>query len=616
MRSYFRIDTTVRNEASLRLFFLTRLLKSWTRTNTQAVEGQASGNSVAAVAASSPLASCDQTVSSTTGLLLSDPDDRADRPKTARTPLPSIPTKQAEERGTNSQAPSTKLGETIPVRKHVGADGRTSPRRSSRKRPTKARTSTQSWAKHNTDPAEPPLKRQDKEAPSPEVLAEELTGSDAARRIRHHVLAWKRDAPAFPKAWDEQGGWLQQTCELLNLAHEWDEKSEFSRLVALILRTNGVERIYIEARRKFQINEDAEDPPLPTHFIDQFSPHLREKRSVAAFRTWLKGTNNLRKLSGYLPFIPFGSKGFIASRQYERLPNKAIQQLRNLLDNNSHAQRLAKIGRAFQDCILRRQAFLWEDVRYEDLFELPDDTLLHLLTIRRDANYGSRKLKCLGKQCDLCEWGICELLARDNLASLASRQPTSPARERDDWERVPSPDTSVRHNEITTGEYQTWMPEMSPPASTALQTAHCDSSEVVLPSAQVSTCNPFWQAEYRQLPNIGPQLQLAVPGIVPDNAQSIVFAINGNIDGLKHLFSLGLASPNERSYSRGFSLLRVGLLPFYHPKTYCKSAQNFFSGHSMAAIPECIIMRLSSSYSIMGRMQMTSKCQDNGAPAN
>lgn len=58
--------------------------------------------------------------------------------------------------------------------------------------------------------------------------------------------------------------------------------------------------------------------------------------------------------------------------------------------------------------------------------------------------------------------------------------------------------------------------------------------------------------------NPGPQLQLPTQVTVPDAAQSIRFAVKGDIDGLKDLFSQRLASPRDKSISRGFSLVRVG----------------------------------------------------------
>ncbi|KAF3912613.1 Ankyrin-1 [Arthrobotrys entomopaga] len=56
--------------------------------------------------------------------------------------------------------------------------------------------------------------------------------------------------------------------------------------------------------------------------------------------------------------------------------------------------------------------------------------------------------------------------------------------------------------------------------------------------------------------NTGPQLQLSTHRLVPDNAQSVTFALNGNISGLTSLFDRGLASPKDVSYTRGYSLLR------------------------------------------------------------
>lgn len=281
----------------------------------------------------------------------------------------------------------------------------------------------------------------------------------------------------------------------MNLADEWDEKSEFSKLVGLILRTHGVERIYVKARSIIKLDKEAPDSRLPTDIIDQVSPHLREKRTPAAFRRWLTLTRKLCKLIDYLPFMPFDSKGPTTFRHYERLANEDIQQLRNILDHDVRAQGLAKVGRAFRDRVLKRQSFLWEDSSSEKLSKLPDHTFLHLLTVRRSAGYDqlggawyqsqddpeSAELRPIRKQCDFCEVEICELFTLSQY--LASKQPTFP----------------------------------------------------------------------------GPQLQLALRRKVPDTAQSITFAMNGDIDGLKYLFSLGLASPRDESDSRRFSLISVGL---------------------------------------------------------
>lgn len=59
------------------------------------------------------------------------------------------------------------------------------------------------------------------------------------------------------------------------------------------------------------------------------------------------------------------------------------------------------------------------------------------------------------------------------------------------------------------------------------------------------------------LPNVGPQASLSTLRRVPDSAQCVNFALAGNIQGLKELFKNGMASPQDVSSTRGYSLLRV-----------------------------------------------------------
>ncbi|KAK0367817.1 hypothetical protein CLIM01_14825 [Colletotrichum limetticola] len=57
----------------------------------------------------------------------------------------------------------------------------------------------------------------------------------------------------------------------------------------------------------------------------------------------------------------------------------------------------------------------------------------------------------------------------------------------------------------------------------------------------------------------GPQRPLAVQNVVPDTALSVIYAMNGNISGLRELFSQGRAQPGDQSATRGFSLVRWAL---------------------------------------------------------
>ncbi len=85
-------------------------------------------------------------------------------------------------------------------------------------------------------------------------------------------------------------------------------------------------------------------------------------------------------------------------------------------------------------------------------------------------------------------------------------------------------------------------------------------------TAAVEYWFPWWflsmnlKLHFTYLPRTGPQLQLSTTRRIPDDSQAISFAMQGNIDGLKTLFSHGLAGPRDVSDSRGFTLMRVSML--------------------------------------------------------
>ncbi|KAJ0103743.1 uncharacterized protein J7T55_002359 [Diaporthe amygdali] len=278
-------------------------------------------------------------------------------------------------------------------------------------------------------PRRQPSKREKKPAPSLESLVKELTGSDATKRIRSHALACAQQAPALPEGCDEQ--------KFLNLAREWEKKSEFSSLVSYIWRAYGVERMYLKVRSKLVIESGAPDPKLPTGIINEFAPGLGEERTPEAVRRRLTLDRKLVKLCDYLPFMPFGGKATVTFQHFERLPNDDIEKLRRHLNSSPHAQKLAKIGKAFRHRILKLESFLWEDISVEDLRELHSDTLLHLLTIRRydqlNGTWGLDNTKAtefipVRNQCDVCMDERCQLLGFGR--NLASKQSggTEPAR--------------------------------------------------------------------------------------------------------------------------------------------------------------------------------------------
>lgn len=66
------------------------------------------------------------------------------------------------------------------------------------------------------------------------------------------------------------------------------------------------------------------------------------------------------------------------------------------------------------------------------------------------------------------------------------------------------------------------------------------------------------------LPRIGPEFLLSTTRRVADDSQSISFAMQGNIEGLKQLFTNGLAGPRDVSDSRGYTLMRWALYGGMH----------------------------------------------------
>ncbi len=78
--------------------------------------------------------------------------------------------------------------------------------------------------------------------------------------------------------------------------------------------------------------------------------------------------------------------------------------------------------------------------------------------------------------------------------------------------------------------------------------------------------NPKLNLKY--LPNTRPQFQSTTSRRILDPSQSIAFAMQGNIEGLKYLFGQGLALPGDVSDSRGYTLLRVCHYLLYIVHTY------------------------------------------------
>jgi hypothetical protein len=52
-------------------------------------------------------------------------------------------------------------------------------------------------------------------------------------------------------------------------------------------------------------------------------------------------------------------------------------------------------------------------------------------------------------------------------------------------------------------------------------------------------------------------VSLSMPQVITDNAPILIFAVQGNLDGIKSLFSKGVASPYDIALSNGRTALHV-----------------------------------------------------------
>lgn len=274
---------------------------------------------------------------------------------------------------------------------------------------------------------------------------------------------------------------------------------------------------------------------LPKAVVDKVWPLIRGQNSRDSFLSWVSRTKKLLQVVDYLPFLPYDRGGHATYQDYERLSAPAVKELRALLDVDPNAGTLSTVGRAFRNCILGRGAFVWEVTASETLERLTNEALISKITTLRAENHDCDRL---GKVWNQPQNSLNLTKSPFDLDSLNQLIPFS--------------------SEVTLGqqglEEDIW--------NSALYTGtsmHFDNNSW-------ATLNQMWTsslpsdstfATLENLFNTGPRQQPAVINLVPDTCQSIMFAVDGNIDGLKHLFQSKRAFPTGESISRRYSLLRV-----------------------------------------------------------
>ncbi|KAL8377520.1 hypothetical protein RB595_008276 [Gaeumannomyces hyphopodioides] len=205
---------------------------------------------------------------------------------------------------------------------------------------------------------EPPAK-QKKNTPSPQAIAEELTGPHAKERIIRYAKSWKEwhSSLVLPTLANRQTQPHDATSEgskYLELGWDWEEKSEISKMVGALLATHGLGKLY-ENMPEGMYDRSGRVKQLPRALSDQARAGLRASLSDDAFRSKLKRLRKFLKIGeDYLPFMSCGglASSSAALGHIERLADDEIVELREKLDSNPKAKTFAAMGREFRTMIL------------------------------------------------------------------------------------------------------------------------------------------------------------------------------------------------------------------------------------------------------------------------
>ncbi|KAL8370081.1 hypothetical protein RB595_000445 [Gaeumannomyces hyphopodioides] len=278
---------------------------------------------------------------------------------------------------------------------------------------------------------EPPPKRVKElhRPPSLEVLALELTGPSAEQRLRRQMLAYSRYPDILPQPWDNEASWAQQTKEYINLGNDMKRRNysaaptEFTKLVGLVARATAAAAIYTgDGGRDIERAADAKQ--LSKRAIEQVRDSLGIEMKSQPFKFWLAAQRKFMRIGlNNAPFLPFESSRDAAFRDYERVGNAEIEEIRTMLNNDPRARKLAWAGQGLICRIWGKKDFLWEHISNggDDIEKLDDDTLISLVPVRYaeqchvDSEWKplqempelERPDAVQGKHCELCEGEAC-----------------------------------------------------------------------------------------------------------------------------------------------------------------------------------------------------------------
>ncbi|KAL8410434.1 hypothetical protein RB596_000207 [Gaeumannomyces avenae] len=232
-------------------------------------------------------------------------------------------------------------------------------------------------------------------------MARDLSGSQAKKRLRSHVLAFVKDWPPVPAAWDTKADIEQQVKTYVDFAYQSENRGHFYKMRALVY--------FAYAFKKADCRNNSASTALS-------AGALADMKRVYS-DSWI---SRRRKFSHFgvhwIPLLPFDDAESRATfRDYERCSNADLKKLQDGIQDES----LQPFSQAFVDAILGCTRFVWQAMSVEELEHMSTDSLLSLLTIRHleenetDKTCETRPDAVLaGPLCELCSKGGCDCISR------------------------------------------------------------------------------------------------------------------------------------------------------------------------------------------------------------
>lgn len=205
-----------------------------------------------------------------------------------------------------------------------------------------------------------------------------MTKYRAKKRFKRRILAFNNESSLeLPAPWDDQINFTSQVYNYIKKEGQYIKSGAFPKFVGLIFTIYTVRRANMQSAEigRRNINKQLQQKYFGT---------IIKKINQQTFWNWILRNRNLWNLkSGLLPYLANDNKGIALFRNYEKSSKTEVDQLKTEFDKISQIKKIKQAGKTFVNRILQRRKFVWQDVASKKFKQLPIETLLLLVKIKR-----------------------------------------------------------------------------------------------------------------------------------------------------------------------------------------------------------------------------------------